>query len=226
MGGFKKALKSIKNWHLILIFIPLFFIAATLLRFDHLEMLDLRNAVLAADQAEDDAKIIESLNQLKDFASTHTIVNFVEENGVQHITFGTGGFYLERLYQRQASLALAEAEKKAAAVSDDNPNGNIFAKAMAVCKPQAIANNWTWNSPKYLNCFTTELAKYPTTDSLTTTLTADLPSTALYRYDFASPIWAPTPAGFVTLLCFIILLWIIIRCLIWIFLRIATIFLK
>lgn len=221
-----RAIKTVKTWQLILIFIPLCFIAATLLRLDHLTMLDLKNAVLAADQSEDDAKISETLTKLRNFTTTHTIVNILEKNGTTTLTFGSGPIYLERQYVRTATAKLAEAEKKAAQHSNESPHGNIFAKAMAVCRPLAIRHGWTWDNPNYLNCFTGELNKYPATDHLTTTLTADLPSTQLYRHDFASPLWTPTLSGLALLLCFLLVLIICFRLLVWLFLRFALLFIK
>ena len=71
-----------------------------------------------------------------------------------------------------------------------------------------------------------ELEAYPTVDRLAETeLKADVPSTELFRYNYASPIWAPTWAGWVILLCVFLILVIIIRILIWCVLRIALFFL-
>lgn len=227
MGGrILRLIKNIKTWQLFLILLPLLFIAATLLRFDHLKMIELRSAVLAADEAEDDEAILSSLNQLKDFTEHHIIFNIVEKNGRQNITFGTGPFYLEHLYIRTATAEIAKAEQKLQESGDTNPNGNIFAKAMSVCKPLAIQNRWSWNSPNYLNCMTGEINKYPASDNITDTLTANVPSTALYRYDYASPVWAPTLSGFVILICIVLIVVIFIRVLIWTILRIALIFIK
>ena len=227
MGGrLLNIIKNIRTWQLILVLLPLLFVAATLLRFDHLKMMDLKNAVLAADESGDEPTILASLDNLKKFTDTHIVVNILEKNGRQDIIFGTGPIYLEHLYTKKATEEIAKAEQKLAETGDTNPNGNIFAAAMAVCKPLAIQNRWNWNSPGYLNCMTGEINKYPASDDITDSLTADVPSTALYRYDFASPVWAPTAAGFVILLCLILIVVIFIRVLIWITLRIALIFLK
>ena len=168
--------------------------------------------VLKADQAEYEQKIATSLKKLRNFTNTHAVINVVEKNGDTRITFGTGPFYLEHQYIRHATAKLAAAEKN----TDANPNGNIFAKAMAVCKPQAIQNGWQWNSPAYLNCFTSELDKYPTTDQSLTNV--DLPSTNLYRYDFASPLWSPTFSGFSSLICLLLIIVIILSSVAWLFL--------
>lgn len=230
MGGKIKAIwqnlkslaKSVKTWQLILILIPLLFIAATLLRFDHLKMNSLKEAVLAADEAGDTEELETSMQKLKDFTFHHIAINVVEKNGVQRVTFGTGPFYLEDSYTRDATAALAKAEEELG--SDANPNGNVFAAAMSVCKPQAIKNGWSWNSEGYLSCMTGEINKYPSADNLS--VTASLPSTSLYRYDFSSPVWTFCLSGVVILVCAILILVIFIRFLIWCVLRIALIFLK
>ena len=222
MGGVKKIMKNVKTWQLGLILIPLLFIAATLLRFDHLKMIELRDKVLEADASENDEEIAKSLAELREFAGSHIVVNVVEKNGDQKITFGTGPFYLEHQYLRKATERLAEAQRRADEMGDSNPNGNIYQKAREVCEPQAQINGWAWNSQENLNCWTTELAKYPTSDSLTTELKADLPNTNLYRYDFASPIWAPTLAGLVILICLVLIVVIFIRVFIWVILSISV----
>ena len=232
MGGIKKkdiklALRKItqvKTWQLLIIFVLLLFIEATLLRFDHIEMTNLKSAVGVADESDDDAAISEALAKLQAFARTHTIINIVEKNGESRVTFGTGPVYLEHQYNRKASEALAAAEAQAG--TDENPNGNIFAKAMEVCKPIAIANGWVWNSPGYIECMTGEINKYPAAERIEDTFVATLPSTALFRYDFASPIWTPTPSGFISIICIILAAVLIIRFFSWAFLRLALVFIK
>lgn len=216
--------KSFRTWQLIVILIPAVFVAATLLRFDHLKMVDLRDAVLEADAAEDDALVATNLETLRQFTLSHIIVNITEENGQQKIFFGTGPFYLEHQYLRAANAAIEAAESQVA--DDTNPHGNIYAEVSAICRPLAIANGWAWNSPGYLNCWTDELAKYPEGDDLGVNLAADVPSTELYRYDFASPVWTPSLAGFALLACVILLLVILVRGAIWCVLQISLLFLK
>ncbi|MBQ3325660.1 hypothetical protein IJG79_00705 [Candidatus Saccharibacteria bacterium] len=232
MGGIKKInikrtlrkLKRVKTWQLILILIPLLFIEATIMRFDHIQMTELKKDVIVADEEGDDEKIYNSLQKLKQYVFSHTVINVVEKNGVQNISFGSGPIYLEHQYQRKASEALAAAEAQAG--TDENPNGNVFAAAMGVCKPLAIQNGWAWNSQGYLDCMTGEIAKYPTTETLQDTYVANLPSTALFRYDFSSPIWTPTLSGFVMILCAIVIIAIIFRALLWCVLRLALVFLR
>ena len=217
-------LKRIRLWQLLLILIPLLFVAATLLRLDHLKMVELRDAVLAADAAEDDAAIQSSLVALQEFVVSHIVVNIAEQNGIQSVIFGTGPFYLEHQYLRAANAAIEAAE--AEVVDDSNPYGNIYAAVSAICRPLAIQNGWAWNSQPYLDCWTSHLAEYPASDNLEINLTANVPSTELFRHNYASPIWAPTAAGWVILLCILLTLVILVRFVIWLILKIALLFAK
>ena len=215
-----KKLRPLKNWQLFLILVPLLFVSVELLRRDHIKMTELRDAVLAADEEENVEKITESMEALRDFTFSNVVINIVDDNGNQRITFGTGPFYLEHLYIRAALTALTEAELSFD--SDSNPNGNIYSAASAVCQPQAIRNGWAWNNPNYVNCMVTEISKYPSMDDeIKDNLIAKIPSTELYRYNFASPLWAPTLTGFILLLDLVIIVVIFIRIIVWIFLKIA-----
>ena len=217
---------------------------ATFLRFDHLTMNDLKTAVLEADRAGEDengevpegttqksqeeitAEITEKIAELKKYTESHIVVNFLDKNGDTKVVFGTGPFYLEHQYNRLALAALTKAQELAAQISDDNPNGNVYAYANEVCRPQAIKNGWRWNSAGFIACMTGEIAKYPVTDYITEQISASIPSTALFRYDFASPAWAPTISGFFVLIDLILIVVIIVRLMTWIFLHTALLFLK
>ena len=210
---------KIKTWMLILILVPLFFVDATLLRLDHVRMTELRTAVLKADEAENDEEIAKKLDELKNYVFSNMVINVVDDNGEQRITFGTGPFYLEHQYIRAANRALEEAEKKLA--SDENPNGNVYALASETCKAQALANGWTWDNPNYINCMVSEIQKYPAADEIQDKIKASLPSTELYRHNYASPIWAPSLTGFFVLLTLVVIVVIFIRAIIWVVLELA-----
>lgn len=218
----KRGRFKVKTWQLCLLLVPLFFIDATLLRIDHVRMVELRDAVLAADKAENDEEITETLTRLKQFVFSNIIINAVEENGVQHIAFGTGPFYLEHQYIRAANAALEAAEKTLA--SDNNPHGNVYLMASEVCQPQAIANGWTWNDANFINCMMTEINKHPAADELQDKIIASLPSTELYRKEYASPIWAPSFTGFMILVTIGVIVVIFVRGIIWVIIRISVMF--
>lgn len=236
-GKIKERLKKpkiqIKTWMLFLLLIPLLALDASMLRQDHIKMTELRDAALAADNDignaateeeanKDEQKLATALTDLKEFVFHNIVINITEENGNQKISFGTGPFYLEHQYLRAANKALEEAEEKLS--SDANPNGNIYGKAGEVCRAEAIQNGWDWYSSGFINCMMSEIAKYPSADEIEDTIIANLPSTELYRRNYASPVWAPTITGFLLLLTLIIIIIIIIRIFIWLILRLALIF--
>lgn len=221
-GLFKFKKFKIKTWQLILILIPLLFIDATLLRMDHIKMVELRDAVLSADEAENDEEILRTLEELKKFVFSNIVINIVDNNGAQEITFGTGPFYLEHQYNRHANAALKEAEANLA--SDANPNGNVYGMASNYCSSLAIQNGWTWSDSRFINCMLEEINKYPAAEEIQDKIIASLPSTELYRKNYASPVWAPSLTGFMILLTLVIIVVIFIRGIIFIILRLSLLF--
>jgi len=180
-----RQLQRIKTWQLLLLLIVVGFIAATFLRLNNIGMIQRRDAVLAADKAGEESTIQSRLYDLQRYSAAHM-------NG------STGQFYLEEQYKRDAQAAVD------AASNDDNPNGNINAKAEAVCKPQ-----YTVWSQAYVQCFADELAKYPPSPDPAENV--KFPDTSLYRYEFVSPLWSPDFAGFSVLVCVVITLMIVVR---------------
>lgn len=215
--------KTVQTWQLLLLLVPLVFLAATLLRFDHIKMAKLRQAVIDADTMGDQEGINTSLKDLESFVFSHIVINVLDENGNQRVIFGTGPFYLEQSYIRAANAAIEAAENTL--VDDTNPNGNIYEAVRQVCQPLAHQNGWNSHQQEYLDCWTGELAKYPATETLNSTvISANIPSTELYRYEFASPLLAPTFAGIVIVICIAIILVVILRFIVWVILKIALVF--
>lgn len=180
-----RQLQRVKTWQLLILLILVGFLAATFLRLNNIGMINRRDAVLAADKAGDTTVIQSRLYDLQRYV-------------VEHPNANTGIFYLEQQYKRDAQKTVD------AASNDNNPNGNINAKAEAVCQPQYAV----W-SPAYVQCFTDELAKYPPSPDPAQNVT--LPSVSLYRYEFSSPLWSPDFAGWSLVTCVIIILMIIVR---------------
>lgn len=230
MGGvakkskLKQALSKMfhfSTWKLVLVLILMCFVAATLLRVDHIRMTELKNAVMEADASNDDEAIASSLAELQTFTRTHIIFNYFDENGEQKIIFGTGAFYLENQYNRKANEALKVAQEKINQQGGNMNEYNVHKKVAEICDAEAIKHGWRYPNINYINCFVNELAKYPEADQLTVAASANLPSTDLFRYDYASPIWYPCASGIVILICVILLIIVLVRFVIWIGLQIA-----
>lgn len=220
-SGREKKRFNIKTWQLILVFIPLSFLALTLLRIDHIKMTELRSDVLAKDSSGTEEELSASLMALRSFVSSHIVINISEKNGNTDMFFGTGPFYLENTYKKAADKALKEAEKK---LNDGETTRNIFAEASDTCKPQAIAGGWEWDSPEYIDCMMSEISKTPASADIVDTLKADIPSTELYRREYSSPIWTFSFSGVVIALCAIMLVVIFTRFIIWIIIRVSLLF--
>lgn len=217
---FLRKFKTVRTWQLAVVLVPLAFLAATLLRFEHLRMTELRAAVLVADEVGDLEALEENLTRLQDYTFSHMVINVTESNGVQEVTFGTGPFYLEYSYQRAAEAAIRAAEESL--TDDSNPNGNIYQIVTNICRAEGVNSGWN----AYLECWTRELEKFPAAEELgSTTIAASIPSTELYRKNYASPIWAPTVTGWVVLICLILFVIIVVRLGIWLVLTISLIFL-
>ena len=230
MGGvakkskLKQALSKMfhfSTWKLVLVLILMCFVAATLLRIDHIRMTELKNAVMEADASNDDEAIASSLAELQTFTRTHIIFNYFDENGEQKIIFGTGAFYLENQYNRKANEALKVAQEKINQQGGNMNEYNVHKKVAEICDAEAIKHGWRYPNINYINCFVNELAKYPEADQLTVAASANLPSTDLFRYDYASPMWYPCASGIVILICVILLIIVLVRFIIWIGLQIA-----
>ena len=226
MGGMRSKIKQVlkmifrvRSWKLLLILIPLLFLTATLLRMDHLGMVERRDRVLEADKSGDEAEMLRALTELKQYTFSHIVVNIIEENGEERLVFGTGPFYLEQQYMRKAKAALAEAEKALEGVGN-NPHGNVFKKAAKICDARALKYGWGFSKP-YIDCMTSELAKFPEMKEIEDFRRAMIPPTALFRINYASPVWTWSWAGTAILVCILLTVVILIRGLIWIILRIT-----
>jgi hypothetical protein len=221
---FLKSLTKVKTWQLLLIFLPMFFISATFLRLDHLGMTSRLEAVLTADKEGTDDDIKTALNDLKTYVFSHITVNILEKNGKEQLIFGTGTFYLENQYMRDATKSLEEAQNSFN--NDDNPNGNVYKKADEVCSARAKQYGWHHHGQQYFDCILSELASYPSQGTIEDVVIAPIPPASLYRYDFASPVWYPDLAGLALLISALLAVVIITRLLIYLTLRIILIFLK
>ncbi len=179
-------LQRVKTWQLVVLFALSAVVAATFLRLNNIGMVERRAAVISADEAGDDTVTTQRLYDLQRYVTSH-----------MNTSMGTG-LYLEESYKRDTKAAYDEV------ASGSNENGNIYKKAQEVCAPQFDSYSYA-----YLQCTTSELAKYPAAADLESSV--DLPKADSYRHNFVSPIWSPDFAGWSVLITLIIGFMIIVR---------------
>lgn len=181
-----KDLQRVKTWQLLVLLLLAVFVAATFLRLNNIGMVQRRAAVIAADTAGNEDTTILRLYDLQQYVSAHMNTDLGK------------GVYLESTYQRDSQAALNTAS------GDQNPNGNIYEKAQEVCAPR-----FSHYSTAYLQCTTSELAKYPASSNLIDAV--HLPSASAYLHDYESPLWSPDFAGWSVVVCVVIVLMIFAR---------------
>lgn len=170
-----RKLQKIKTWQLIVLFVLSAFVSATFLRLNNVGLIARQNAVLAADEAGDSAVTTQRLYDLQQYVSAHMNTDMGK------------GLYLESSYNRDTKAVYDKA------TLDINPYGNIYKKAQDLCTSRF--SSWSY---AYLQCITDELAKYPASQELVSSV--HLPSPENYRHVFISPVWSPDFAGWSVLL--------------------------
>lgn len=188
-------LERVKTWQLFVLLILAVVVAATFLRLNNIGMVQRRDAVITADKAGNEQIIIQRMYDLQRYVSSHMNTNL------------NGGVTLQYSYKRDYQKAID------AASSDTNPNGNIYKKADDYCSPQFASY-----SNAYLQCFLSELQKYPAAAELQTSV--KIPSESAYVHNFASPLWSPDFAGWAVVVCLLISLMIVGRLILLAILRI------
>ena len=184
-----RQIQRVKTWQLLIILVFAVFVAATFLRLNNIGMAQRREAVLAADK---DARDEDMTNRMYD----------LQRYTASHMNADTGQFDLTEQYRRDYQKALD------AVTSDANPNGNINAKAEAVCR-ERYPNYMAGSYIAYQQCFLDEISQYPPAPDPNDSFTP--PVKELYRHSFVSPLWSPDFAGFSTLFALFILMIIIGR---------------
>lgn len=173
-------LQRVKTWQLILLLILVALIAATFLRLNNIGMIERRSAVFSADKAGNAEVTRARLFDLQRYSAAH-------------MNAASGVIYLEEQYKRDTQVAIEAASAR-------NSGNNINTQADEICKAQ-----FGGYSQAYVQCFASELAKYPSGSNAPDK--ANLPSPSLYRHEFTSPAWSPDFAGFSLLIgAFIVLI--------------------
>jgi hypothetical protein len=181
-----KDLQRVKTWQLLVLLLLVGFVAATFLRLNNIGMIERRTAVVTADESGDQDVLIKRLYDLQQYVSSHMNTDMGK------------GVYLESSYNRDYQAWLATQ------YGDQNPNGNIYKKAQEVCAPR-----FSGYSAAYLQCTTSELAKYPAASGPSSGEGA--PQVNAYLHDYVSPVWSPDFAGWSLVICAVLVLMIIAR---------------
>ena len=151
-------------------------------------MVQRRDAVIAADAQGDDQQTLNRLYELQVYSSGH-------------MNAASGDVYLDKKYARDVKRITDQM----AAASVGTTGETTYKKADNVCKPQ-----FSSYSLAYAQCMFNELDKYKISDSAGT-VTLAMPSVALYKFAFVSPLWSPDFAGISVIVTAVIGLLIIIR---------------
>lgn len=180
-----RQLQRVKTWQLVILLILMGFVTATFLRLNNTGMIERRNAVEGADKAGDDQSTMSRIYDLQRYTEAH-------------MNASTGVFYLQEGYNRAVKAAMAGADSSARA---DSPQ----ARADAICNPNLQIHGY---SAAYQECMLNELTK---AGQVADPSAMKLPSAALYRHNFISPVWSPDFAGWSIVVCAVLLLMIIVR---------------
>lgn len=177
-------IRPIKVWYLLVLFLVSATVAVLALRQNNLTMLELRQAVYAADEQNNDVE--GALQRLRSFVYSHMNTD---------LSAGAEAVYppiqLKYTYQR-----LQEAEK--ARVQQDS--SAIYTQAQAYCEQQ---NATDFSGRNRVPC----IEQYVSQRGVKEKAIPD----AMYKFDFVSPSWSPDLAGFSLALTMLLLLLLTVR---------------
>ncbi len=198
-----RRLNQVKTWQLVILLLMFAFVSATFLRLNNVGMIERREAVNAADIEGDRATLERRLYDLQIYVS-------------KHMNASPGRIALDKTYERDNQQRKDDYAKSVA----DQPQGDVYQQAEAVCGPQARAQGWRWPDARYTNCLDTELSKHPGATEMSNDF-KPLPSEPYYQ-TFVSPLWSPDFAGWSVVLTGVIALIIVIRMIVLIVLKILV----
>ena len=180
-----RQLRRVKTWQLVILLILAGFVTATFLRLNNTGMIERRNAVEGADKAGDAQSTTSRIYDLQRYVAAH-------------MNASSGVFYLQETYNRDVKTAMSGETSSAGA---DSPQANDD----AICNPNLQTHGY---SVAYQECMLNELTK---AGQVVDPSSLKLPSPALYRYNFISPIWSPDFAGWSLIVCAVLVTLIIGR---------------
>lgn len=112
LAYYRRFLKRIKTWHMVLVLIALTILSTVLLRINNLNMVEYRDAVIAADESLDMKKVESAAQSLKLFVAAH-------------MNTDTGQIPLQNLYNQAVSEAFSNV---------NDVDSAVYAQATESCK--------------------------------------------------------------------------------------------
>lgn len=188
-----RALRRAKTWQLVVVLIPLLFVAATFLRLNNLGMIERRDAVMEADKKGDKKQIENKLIDLQHYVSSHMNASLDK------------GIYLEESYKRDRAAAI---EAATSATNASNPNSAVYQRASVECRERFQGGVASFRND-YVQCVVERVRSLGEGMAASTEL--KLPTVDSYRHNFSSPLFSFDLAGISTILCLILVVIIISR---------------
>ncbi|HEX8762745.1 MAG TPA: hypothetical protein VF733_03205 [Candidatus Saccharimonadales bacterium] len=170
-------IRPVKIWYLLAVLLLLIVVAVFALRANNLRMVELRQAVYAADEKGENVE--QALQELRAYVYAHMNTD---------LSSGANGVYppiqLKFTYQR-----LQEAERQKAQAQ----NSDVYTQAQAYCESQ---NSTDFSGRNRVPCIERYVSEH---GGAKPRVVPD----AMYKFDFVSPSWSPDVAGFSVLLAVI-----------------------
>lgn len=188
-----RALRRAKTWQLLVILIPLLFVAATFLRLNNLGMVERRDAVMEADKKGDTKALEKKLLDLQHYVSSHMNTDLDK------------GIYLEETYKRDRAAAIEAATN---ATNASNPNSAVYQQASVECRERFQGGVASFRND-YVQCVVERVRSLGQGQAASTDL--KLPAVDSYHHNFSSPLFSFDLAGISVLLCLVLIAIILFR---------------
>ena len=132
-------------------------------------------------------------------------LNALGQFSSRHMNANTGVFYLQHSYERAV-----------AAAADYANETNIYKEASEHCE-RLFNNRWSF---AFVQCMVNRIADHPEASVV------NFPDPALFRYEFISPTFSFTVAGMISAIWFLLALFIALRLLYYLILRVSLLIIK
>lgn len=182
-------------WQVLILFILMSVVAATMLRINNVQMSKRLESVLAADEAGDVGSVEERLYDLQEFVFAH-------------MNTSTGTIFLEQTYLNRVQSLVNDAKN----TISSTPEQNAYKTAAEICD-----RKFAGYTSAYAQCFLDEVNKHTTT--VNQPLEIKNLDPMLFTHSYAAPTWSPDWAGFAVLIWLMMLMYLVAKVITWAILR-------